>query len=197
MEKGGTVMDLERKRGKARERERESLWPGWPANPTRTRDHDSSFSPDSGHLTGRPWYRFEAWETSYVSIPFSSPETDQNAGDLSSKTRGRGLFSPQLISPEFGHISSWVLLLTSPASFSDQPRPPRTPENRRTTAEKLADFGASIRRRQCAWEVTATTVGLPEVWAIRPELPVAVGWNPVTVDRQWHFGNFTVLRAIL
>ena len=49
------------------------------------------------------------------------------------------------------------------------------PEYRRTTTGKLADVGALIRRRQRAWEVTATTVGLTEVWAIRLELPVAVG----------------------
>ena len=101
-------------------------------------------------------------------------------------------FSPSSISSEFGHTSSWFLLLTSPASFSDQPRHLKRPDYHRTTTGKLVDFGASIRRRQRAWRLTATTVGLTEVWAIRPELPVAVEWIPVTVDRQGYLGNFTV-----
>ncbi|KAH9659748.1 mRNA-decapping enzyme-like protein [Citrus sinensis] len=61
---------------------------------------------------------------------------------LSSKSRGRDPFSPPSISPEFGHTSSWFLLLTSPASFSDQPRHLKPPDYRRSATWKLADLEA-------------------------------------------------------
>ncbi|GAY69066.1 hypothetical protein CUMW_269120 [Citrus unshiu] len=114
------------------------------------------------NLTGRAWYRSEAWKPTVITQLSSSPETDRNAGDLSSKTRGQNLFSPPSISPEFGHTSSWVLLLTSPASFPDQPRHLKRQDYRRSTTGKLADFGASIHRRHRAWRLTATTIGLTE-----------------------------------
>ncbi|GAY65928.1 hypothetical protein CUMW_244820, partial [Citrus unshiu] len=99
------------------------------------------------------WYRSEAWKPTDLSPLSSSPETDHNAGDLSSKTRGQGSFLLPPISPEFGHTSSWVLLLTSPASCSDQPRHLKRSDYRRFDSPPATRVGAH-RRRICEREST-------------------------------------------
>lgn len=53
----------------------------------------------------------------------------------------------------------------------------------------IRGFRARFQCRRCAWEVTVATVGLSVARIFRPELPVAIGWIPVTV--------FRTLRAIL
>ena len=176
-----------------RRHERES-WPEFDPNPTRTRTHDLDpvGSPISGHRSGQAWHRFEAWETSNVSMPSLSPETDQNVGNLSSKVAAKARFRHRWSRRIFWCTTTWNWFLTSPASFSDWPRPLGTSKNRRTTTRRLADVRASIHRRQRAWKVTANTVGLSVAWTFSSELSVAVGWIPVTVDRQGYFGNFSV-----
>ena len=182
------LQTIERENTRERERER-GVWPVWPGSDPVTRDRDPSISSYSGLLTGRAWYRSEAWKPAVVSPMSSSLETDQNAGDLGSKTRDQDPFSPLLIPLDFWHTTTLNWFLTSPASFPDQPRHLKRPEYRRTITIQFRIFGASICRCRHAWEVTACTTGLTEVWTIRPKLPVVVDWSPVTVDREGQFGK--------
>ena len=76
---------------KLRERERETREKRWERrggfNPSLTglTDPDPRLwpasSPISGHRSGQAWYRFEAWETSYVFMPLLSPENDRKVTD--------------------------------------------------------------------------------------------------------------------
>ena len=107
-----------------------------------TRNFDPDGSPISSHLTGRAWYRSEAWKPTVITQLSSSPETDQNAGDLSSKTRGQDPFSPPLIPSDFWHTTTQNLFHSLASSFSDQPRHLKRPDYRRSTTGKLADLEA-------------------------------------------------------
>ena len=99
----GSANMRERSHERERERERE-VWPGWPANPTRTRDCDPAFSPDSGHLTSRAWYWSEAWKPTVLSSLSSSPKTDQNVGDLSSKLTAKARFCSRQFRRSLAHF---------------------------------------------------------------------------------------------
>ena len=58
---------------------------------------------------------------------------------------------------------------------------------------RIHNFESSIQCHRCAWKVTTTTtIRLSVAWPFIFELPVAVGWISVTVDRQGHFDNFAL-----
>ena len=111
------------------------------------------------HLTSRAWYRSEAWKPAIITQPSSLSENDWNAGDWSSKTRDQDPFSPPSISPEFGHTFSWVLLLTSPASFSNQPRHLQRSDCQRLATRKAHGLGSSIRHLSSFTEVPSSLTG--------------------------------------
>ena len=171
-------------REKEREREIDRVWPANPTRPATLTRTDLTIPATSPAKLGIDM-KLERWR--------SNPRYHRRW-----KTTGTPPFEAQKftaknpspspsISPEFGHTSSWVLLLTLPASFSGQPCHLKRPDCRRSATWKTLSFGSTIHRHRRAWEVTAGTVGLTEVWTIRPKLSVIVDWSPVTVDRQGQF----------
>ena len=170
--KRGKLIYKEREKGHVRERERVDSF--LTRKPDPIRDIDPDGSRDFGHLIGWAWYRYEARKPAVITLLSLSPETDQNADDLSSKTRGQDPFSPPLIPPDFWHTTTRNLFLRLASSFPDQHRHLKRPDYRWTTTGNLRIFGALIRCCHRAWEVTVGSTGLTEVWTIRPKLPVVV-----------------------
>ena len=158
---GGTVFKKEGERGGTRERE--NVWPDfWPAirpDPRYWPGWISRFRPPHRPSLASIW----SLEADRHILAVLVAETDQKAGDLSSKTRSQDPFSPPLIPPDFWHTTTWNLFLSLALSFPDQHCHLKRLVYRRSTTEKLADFGASIRRWHRAWRLTVTTIGLTEV----------------------------------
>ena len=155
--KGGAGFQKKKERG-AREREGERE-----VDPNLTRVLDPAPVADSGHLTGRAWYRSKACEMPVTSLLSSPLKTDWNASVWSSKSRGSTRFCRRRSLRIFSHSTAWILFLNSHSSLFDRPQPPGTLSWPRTTTKKLMDFGASIYYRCLVWKVTAGTVGRTEV----------------------------------
>ena len=101
MERGKLVF----KRKKRGAREKES-WPDFYPHTTRPATLNWMDLTDSGHLTGRAWYRFEAWKPAGITQPSSSPETDQNASNWAQKLVAKTHFRWSLGKPPAGFYSS-------------------------------------------------------------------------------------------
>ena len=80
--KSGKLVSKKGKREGACEREREKEnRSGLTRESDPTRHFDPDGSRDSGHLTGRAWYRYEAWKPAVINLPSSPSKTNQKAGD--------------------------------------------------------------------------------------------------------------------
>ena len=105
-----TLINWEREREKGKREEKRER-----RNRTGSNEHDRIGSSIFGHRSGQGWYRFEAWETSNVSMPSLPLEIDRKATDRSFEVpRNRRLDSPWFhrfpVKPTLGFCSLPFLL---------------------------------------------------------------------------------------
>ena len=113
MERGSRFPKEEREW--AREREGQRDWFDLTRNTDLTCDLDRDGSRDSGHLTGRAWYRFETWKLAVILQPSLSSENDWNAAVWSSKIHSQ---KPITIAVNFAGVWARLQLGSTPHVIS-------------------------------------------------------------------------------